>query len=187
MKKYFRCWQILQSQAAALSPSQARDCSSHLCIPQSPLGAPLLQHHREQLSSFSQTALKSALRCLNHLGRVGGVKPESGCKSNSPGSNACDARGHCNSGPRLRPKAIPEHHRGREHTLPNLLPADTVNSQAQQLLIVTLRSSTEGNETEGHFPKPGQVSQRELQWGKPALKKIHSILTAESSPNRFGF
>lgn len=51
--------------------------------------------------------------------------------------------------------------------------------QAQQFLIGSLRSSTE-NET-----KFIQVSQRELQQGRPELKEIHSPLTVASFPKHF--
>lgn len=72
-----------------------------------------------------------------------------------------------------------------EDTQPDFSPADVAHLQAQQLLIGTLRSSREGNETEGCFSKLAQVSQRELQRGKPALKEIHSPSTAESFPEHF--
>lgn len=67
---------------------------------------------------------------------------------------------------------------------PRAYPAQFSTSQywqAQQFLIGTLRSSIE-NET-----KLMQVSQRELQQGRPELKDIHSPLTVESFPRHFGF
>lgn len=117
-------------------------------------------------------------------------KPESGPKSNFPGSNACDHRGNRRPEHGLAAQGrVDEQRQPRSTTEARSTPSPIFYwpNTGQQLFIGTLTSSVEGNETEGHFSKLAQVRQREVQWGEPALKEVHSPLIAQSFPKHFGF
>lgn len=187
VSKYFRCCSSSAHTPVACSriKQPVRNPAMALC--------PLAAASPRTASLFPMNS-GSALSCLNHL------EEEKKKKSRSVDPNEILRLKCLWSQGKLEPKAllgssglcqwtkaISPHQAGMEDTQPNFPPADVAHLQAQQSLIGTLRSSIEGNETEGCFSKLAQVSQRELQRGKPALKEIHSPSTAESFPEHFAF
>lgn len=172
VSKYFKIWDILQWQAAGLSP-QPRLGQQPVPNPATTLFCYSITKDSSPLSHEQQVSFKLS----ESFGKKRGLRadPNQILPAQMPVTTG-ETRAQSSawllwavSMTKGNPRASPAQFSTSQYW------------QAQQFLIGTLRSSIENER------KLMQVSQREWQQGRPELKEIHSPLTVEFFPKHFDF